>query len=167
MNFIVAVDTKWGIGKNNDLLFSIPEDMKYFKEHTLNKTVVLGDITLYSLPNGKPLPKRKSIVMTLNPDFECEGTIICHSLDDLKKVLESENTDDVFVMGGAAIYTLLEPYCKKAYITKVNADGEAEKFIPNLDEMDNWKCVSTSEVKEHNGLTFTFNEYENTDVKSL
>ena len=72
-----------------------------------------------------------------------------------------------FVIGGAAIYTLLEPYCKKAYITKVDADGEAEKFIPNLDEMDNWKCVSTSEVKEHNGLTFTFNEYENTDVKSL
>lgn len=167
MNFIVAVDKKWGIGKNNDLLFSIPEDMKYFKEHTLNKTVVLGDITLYSLPNSKPLPKRKSIVMSLNPDFGCDGVTVCRSVEELAHILKTENTDDVFVIGGAAIYTLLEPYCKRAYITKVNADGNAEKFIPNLDEKPNWKCVLTSEVKEHNGLTFTFNEYENSMIKEL
>lgn len=167
MNFIVAVDENWGIGRNNGLLFSIPEDMKYFKEHTLNKTVVLGDMTLLSLPHSKPLPKRKSIVMTLDDSFECEGAIICHSQDELKLSLASENTDDVFVIGGAAIYTLLMPYCKHAYITKVNADGNAEKFIPNLDELENWECVDTSELHESDGLTFTFNEYENHCVKEL
>ena len=167
MNFIVAVDENWGIGRNNDLLFSIPEDMKYFKEHTLNKTVVLGDVTLMSLPHSKPLPKRKSIIMTLDDKFECEGCIICHSLYELKLALENENSKDVFVIGGAAIYTLLEPYCNYAYITKVNADGKAEKFIPNLDKMENWECVKTSEIKECGGLTFTFNEYKNHDVKSL
>ena len=167
MNFIVAVDENWGIGRNNGLLFSIPEDMKYFKEHTLNKTVVLGDMTLLSLPHSKPLPKRKSIVMTLDDSFECEGAVICHSLDELKLSLASENTDDVFVIGGAAIYTLLMPYCKYAYITKVNADGNAEKFIPSLDELENWECVDTSELQESDGLTFTFNEYENHCVKEL
>ena len=167
MNFIVAVDKNWGIGKNNDLLFSIPEDMKYFKEHTLNKTVVLGDVTLLSLPGSKPLPKRKSIIMSLDPEFECDGTVVCHNLSDLSNALKNENSDDVFVIGGAAIYTLLEPYCKRAYITKVNADGGAQKFIPSLDEKPNWKCTKTSEIKEHNELTFTFNEYENDSVKEL
>ena len=167
MNFIVAVDKKWGIGKNNDLLFSLRKDMKHFRETTTGKTVIMGDVTLLSLPGSKPLPNRKNIVLSLDPDFNCDGTVICHSLEELSEQLKSEDKDNCFVIGGASIYKLLMPYCEYAYITKVDADGGAEKFVPNLDELDNWEIVSTSEEMEDEGYTIKFVNYRNKTPKEL
>ena len=76
MNFIVSVDKNWAIGKNNDLLFHISADMKYFKETTWGKTVVMGDRTLLSLPGAKPLKGRENIVLTLDKDFSPEGVTV-------------------------------------------------------------------------------------------
>lgn len=167
MNYIVAVDEKWGIGKQNDLLFSLKGDMAFFRETTRGKTVVMGDRTLASLPGGRPLKGRDNIVMTLLPDFvPPEGVTVCRSLGDLFALLAGrENDDDVFVIGGATIYNLLQPYCRYAYITKVQADGEAEVFIRNLDEDPAWRVCHTGETLCENGLTYTFYTYENTAVK--
>ncbi len=167
MNYIVAVDKEWGIGKQNDLLFSLKGDMAFFRTTTLNKTVIMGDRTLASLPGGRPLKNRTNIVMTLDLDFvPPEGVTVCHSTEELFALLgEQENTDDVFVMGGATIYNLLYPYCRYAYITKVDAIGGAEVFIENLDEKPNWTVCHTGETVTENDLTYTFYTYENTDVK--
>ncbi len=167
MNYIVAVDEKWGIGKNNDLLFSLKGDMAFFRTTTSGKTVIMGDRTLASLPGGKPLKNRTNIVMTLDKALEFpQGVTVCYSLQDLFDILNGmDNTDDVFVMGGATIYNLLYPYCEYAYITKVQADGGAQVFIENLDEKPNWQVVETGETLTENHLTYTFYTYKNNNVK--
>ena len=104
MNLIVAVDNKWGIGKNGGLLTHLPTDLKYFKEHTQGKVVVMGRKTLESLPGKKGLPNRVNYVLTTNPDYEAEGCIIVNSEDELFGALEQYDPDDVLLIGGAALY---------------------------------------------------------------
>jgi len=141
MKIIVAVDNKWGIGCENDLLFNLPLDMQHFKNATLNKTVVMGKNTLLSLPNGKPLKNRENIVLStskLDGDF-----ILVKSLEELLSI--TKNKDDVFIIGGASVYELLLPYCDEAIITKVDADGGADCFFPNLDEHKDFVLSSEGE----------------------
>jgi len=162
MNLIVAVDNKWGIGKNNDLLFSIKEDMAYFRATTLNKTVVMGGNTLRSFPGGKPLKNRTNIVITSsNP----EDVVVVRNFDELFEKLK-EVKEEIFVIGGASIYHQLLPYCQKAYVTKVFADGKAQVFFDNLDEMDNWVVETQSEVIEAGDYQIRFYVYKNNDVKT-
>ena len=161
MKAIVAVDKKWGIGKNNDLLFSIPEDMKFFREKTSGKTVCMGYNTLLSFPGSKPLKNRVNIVLA--PEgVERDDCIIVHTLEDLSK--EVNKYDDVFVIGGAMFYKTMVPYCEEVYVTKVDADGEATVFYPNLDEMENFSEVYSSEPIISNGLTIRFTTYKNSNV---
>lgn len=156
MNLIVAVDKNWGIGKNNDLLFSIPKDMKFFRETTTGKTVIMGRNTLESFPNKKPLPKRRNIVITTNTSYTVEGAEIVNSVEDAVKVAP----DDAFVIGGSSIYKQMLEYCDTAYITKVEADGNADCFFPNLDNNKDFKLVYQSEPVEDNGYTLTFCTYK-------
>jgi len=166
MKAIVAVDKKWGIGKKNGLLFSLPADMQYFKEHTLNKVVVMGSNTLKSFPNGKPLKNRVNIV--LFPDGEKrDDCIVVDNLDELSKVLKNYNTDDVFIIGGAMFYRTMLPYCSEIFVTKVDADGNAEVFYENLDKLPNFSCVYESESQETNGYNIKFTIYKNSDIKDF
>ncbi len=166
MKAIVAVDKKWGIGKKNDLLFSLPEDMKYFREKTLNKVVVMGSNTLKSFPNGKPLKNRTNIVLFPGGEKRDDCTVV-GSLEELSAELKKYPADDVFIIGGAMFYKTMLPYCSEVLVTKVDADGEAEVFYENLDEKDNWTCVSTGEPIETNGYTIRFTVYKNSDVKEF
>ena len=159
MKAIVAVDMKWGIGKNNDLLFDIPEDMKFFREKTAGKTVCMGYNTLLSFPGSKPLKNRTNIVLA--PDgVERDDCIVVHTLEELSKELSKYNSDDVFVIGGAMFYKTMVPYCDECYITKVDANGEATVFYPNLDEMG-FVVTYQSEPIETNGYTIRFTTYKN------
>ena len=159
MKSIVAVDKRWGIGKNNDLLFSLPEDMKFFREKTAGKTVCMGYNTLLSFPGSKPLKNRTNIVLA--PEgVEREDCIVVHTLEELSSELSKYNSDDVFVIGGAMFYKTMVPYCDECYITKVDADGEATVFYPNLDEMG-FVVTSVSEPIETNGYTIRFTTYKN------
>ena len=165
MKAIVAVDEKWGIGKNNDLLFSIPEDMKFFRQTTLNKTVVMGRKTLESFPNGNPLKNRNNIVLSRN--LKKDGTVVVGDLSELKTELEKYTGEEVFVIGGASVYELLLPYCESVFVTKVNADGNATAFFPNLDKIEGWEMISESEPIETNGYKIKFTEYRNKKTKIL
>ncbi len=165
MKAIVAVDKKWGIGKNNDLLFSIPEDMKFFRQTTLNKIVVMGANTLRSFPNGNPLKNRTNIV--LSTTIKRDDCLVFNSLDDLLNHLKSINSDDIFVIGGAKLYKTLLDYCEQVLVTKVDADGDAKVFFENLDNLDGWKCVYQSETITSNGYNFKFTTYQNSKVKSF
>lgn len=159
MNAIVAVDKNWGIGKDNDLLFSIPEDMKFFRQTTLNKIVVMGANTLRSFPNGNPLKNRTNIV--LSTSIERDDCIVCKSLMQLFEELKKYPSDDIFVIGGAMLYKTLLPYCKKVLVTKVNADGNAQVFFENLDKHDSWVCESEGQAIITNGFEIKFTTYKN------
>lgn len=160
MKLIVAVDKKWGIGKKNGLLFSLKEDMRYFKEKTMNKIVCMGYNTLLSFPNSKPLPHRVNIVLAPKGVVR-DDCIVVYSLDELFSKLNQYPTDDIFVIGGGMFYRTMYPYCDKAYITKVDADGGAEVFFDNLDELENWTCALSSETIHEGDYQFSFTEYVN------
>ena len=163
MKAIVAVDKNWGIGKNNDLLFSIPLDMAFFREQTKGKVVVMGSKTLKSFPNSKPLKNRTNIVFHRGNEVY-EGCVVVKDLQELKKVLDGYNTDDVFVIGGGSIYKLLLEYCTEILVTKVDADGGAEVFYENLDELENWSLIHSEEPIETNGLNIRFTIYKNSNA---
>ena len=158
MKLIVAVSENWGIGKNNDLLFSIPKDMKFFRETTMGKTVILGRKNLESFPGAKPLPKRPNIILTRDKNFTCEGATVVNSIDELFAM--DFDKDDAFVIGGEEIYRQLLLYCDKCFVTKVKETADADKFMVNLDEDPEWKLTQESEEIEDNGHIITFCTYE-------
>ena len=158
MKLIVAVSENWGIGKDNDLLFSIPKDMKFFRETTMGKTVILGRKNLESFPGAKPLPKRPNIILTRDKNFKVEGATIVNSIDELLAM--DFDKDEAYVIGGEEIYRQLLPYCDKCFITKVKENADADKFMVNLDEDGEWKLTSESEEIEDNGHIITFCTYE-------
>ncbi|MBE7087055.1 MAG: dihydrofolate reductase [Clostridiales bacterium] len=166
MKAIVAVDQKWGIGKKNDLLFSLPEDMRFFRKTTLNKVVVMGSNTLKSFPGGNPLKNRTNIVLFPGGEKREDCTIV-DSMDELKAVLKNYDPDDVFVIGGAMFYKTMLPYCSEVLVTKVDADGGAEVFYENLDQKPEWSCISVSDPVETNGYTIRFTTYKNSNVQEF
>ena len=163
MNLIVAVDNRWGIGKNNNLLFRLPKDMAFFRQTTTGKVVVMGANTFLSLPNGA-LPNRTTIVLD-NSGATHSGTTTVSSVEELFQELANYNTDDVYVCGGSMVYKLLLPFCAKALITKVQADGQAQVFAPNLDEDSNWQLVESSEQIEDGQYKIVFCTYVNKQIR--
>ncbi len=161
---IAAVSSSWGIGKNGDLLFNIPEDKKFFRRTTLNHTVIMGRKTLESLPGGKPFKDRNNIVLSRNTDFAPEGVTVCH---DVREVLGIIKNEDAFVVGGGEIYRLMLPYCAKAIITKIDSTPDADTFFPDLDNSANWTLAEQSEEYEYEDLKYRFCTYENTENEVL
>jgi dihydrofolate reductase len=160
MNLIAAVDLNWGIGYNCELLEKIPEDMKYFKEKTQRKVIVMGRSTFESLPNKKPLDQRINIVLTKNKTYNCEGVILCYSLEELFKELKKYNEEDIFIIGGESIYSQLISYCNKAYITKICKEYVHDKALANLDNHEQWEKVSYSEKRQFkDDIYYSFDIY--------
>jgi dihydrofolate reductase len=157
MKLIVAVDKNWGIGKDGQLLCYLSGDLKYFKEKTLGKTVVMGRKTLESLPGAKPLPNRKNIVLSRDKNFQKDGCLVFSEIQDF---LENCKDDDVMVMGGGSIYKQLLKYCDTCYITKIDKAFEADTQFPNLDEMKDFQLTWISEAQNENGITYYFTEYK-------
>ena len=161
MNAIVVVDKNWAIGHENDLLFSLPGDMKHFRTLTTGGTVIMGRKTLDSFPGGKPLPKRRNIVITRNTDLAVEGAEIAASPEEALKLAQGE--ENIWVIGGGSVYTALLSQCERVYLTKVDQAAEnADTFFPNLDKLPNWKVAERSEPVEESGLTYRFIDYVNT-----
>ena len=145
MNIIVAVDSNWAIGKNNQLLVSIPADMKMFRQETTGKVVVMGRKTLESFPNGLPLKNRTNIVLTGNKNYKVNGATVVHTVDELLEEVKKYPSDQVYCIGGDSVYKLLLPYCDTAHVTRINFAYEADRYFPNLDEMPEWKITATSD----------------------
>lgn len=158
MKTIVAVDENWGIGKDNGLLTHIPGDLKYFKEKTTGKTIVMGRKTLESLPGKKPLPDRENIVLTSDVNYDA-GCKVCHSYEELFEELKKYDTDDVFITGGAQVYRETLDLCDTFYITKIYKTFDADRFFTNLDGREDMEIVWKSEMQDHNGLKYQFFEY--------
>ena len=162
MNLIVVVDEKWGIGKNNGLLFRLKKDMAFFKQTTTGKVVVMGAKTFDSFPSGA-LPNRINVVLD-DSGREHEGAITVSNVAQLDEELSKYNSEDVFVIGGACFYALMLERCKYAFVTKVSADGDAEVFFPNLDEKQNWKLKEVSDPILDGNYEIQFCIYENVNI---
>lgn len=160
MKAILAADKNWGIGYNNHLLVSIPSDMKFFRQTTTGKVVVMGRKTLESFPNGMPLKNRTNIVLTGNQNYQVKDAVVVHSEDELMDELEKYDTDDIFVIGGESVYRMMLPHCDTVYVTKVDRAFQADTFFPDLDEMDEWVMTEESEEQTCFDLEFCFTKYE-------
>ena len=134
MELIVAVSKNWGIGKNGDLLFSIPEDMKFFRTSTQGKTVVMGRKTWESI--GRPLPGRKIVVITRQLDYRAEGAEMVPSLEAALGLFP--DGEDVFVIGGGQIYRQALPLAERVWVTLIDREFDGDTTFPDLPEGE-WK----------------------------
>ena len=155
---IVAVAENWGIGKNGDLLFSIHQDMRRFRTLTSYMTVIMGRKTLESLPGGKPLPKRRNIVLSSRME-PAEGVEVARNIEELLSLVADDPAEEIYVIGGGQVYSALLPHCDKVLLTRVYASPEADAFFPDLDADPAWKVESESELLEEEGLHFRYIDY--------
>lgn len=160
MKLILAADENWGIGKDGGLLCHIPSDLKFFKEKTLGKVVIMGRVTLESLPGKKGLPGRTNIVLTRNPDYKAENAIVVNSEEELFAKIKEYDADDVMLIGGAELYNRYLPLCDICYITKMYKSFDADRHFANLDEMPEFEKTALDEIKEENGVKYRFFMYE-------
>lgn len=162
MNLIVAVDNNWGIGKDNKLLISLKDDMRFFREKTKDTVVIMGQNTLESFPCGKPLSGRINIVLTLDENYINEEVIVARNIEEAVKEAGKYNKE-IFVIGGASIYKQMLNLCKVAYITKINKSFQADTFFPDLDKLSNWKVEEQTEEKEEENIKYKFVTYVNNE----
>lgn len=157
---IVCVDENWAIGKDNDLLYRIPDDMRRFKDMTMGSIVVMGRKTLDTLPNPeKGLSDRVNIVLSRDENFKSTDYYkVYHTIDDLLSFIV-DNCKDVYIIGGSEIYSQLIDICDMIFITKVHSTTvDANKFFPNIDNDDNWVKV-TDEAYQYKNLEYEYLTY--------
>ncbi len=158
ISLIAAIGKNNELGKNNSLVFSMPADMKYFREKTRGHTVIMGRKTFESI--GRPLPQRTNIVITRDKKYEKAGVEVVHSLTEAIK--KAGTKDEVFIIGGAEIYSQAMSFADKLYITHIHAtDKKADTFFPEIIPIV-WNEVLHQEYKKdsENPFDYTFSVYE-------
>jgi dihydrofolate reductase len=164
VSLIVAMDAERGIGKNNDLMWHLPNDMKFFKETTQNQVVVMGRKNYDSIPEKfRPLPNRLNVVLTRNSDFHAPDCIVFTSLDACLDYFKDENEKTIFIIGGGEIYNLAlkSNRVEEMYITEINQVYDADTFFPEFDSA-NWKAevISNQEIDEKHSASFTIRRFQ-------
>jgi dihydrofolate reductase len=157
LSIIVAIGKNREIGQGNKLLCHLPADLKHFKDITSGHTVIMGRKTFDSLPKG-PLPNRKNMVVSRNPDLKIEGLILCQSLDSALQ--QSRQEAEVFIIGGAQVYRQALPVADKLYLTQIDASfPDADTFFPEID-YNQWREVSREAhpADEKHPYSFSFVE---------
>jgi dihydrofolate reductase len=149
---IVATSENHAIGKNNQLLWHMPNDLKHFKDVTSGRTIIMGRKTFDSV--GKPLPKRRNIVVT-RQDITIPGCEVVKSVEDALALCKGE--DEVFIGGGAEIYKLAMPLTNRIYLTIIHHTFEADTFFPEIDKAE-WKEVKREDfaADEKNAWPYSF-----------
>lgn len=159
LSLIVAKAKNNIIGKENKLIWKLPEDLKRFKSLTTGHTIIMGRKTFDSL--GRVLPDRKHIIFSQNPDFKVndENVQVVHSMLEIQEYIENENEN--FVIGGAMIYNLLMPYVTKMYVTEIDEEFEGDAFFPRINT-EIWKEISREKgpKDETNHLDYDYVVYE-------
>lgn len=157
VTMVVAISENNAIGKNNELLWYLPKDLRHFKTITSGHTVIMGRKTYESV--GKPLPKRRNIIITRNTELTVDGAEVVHTIEDALELCKSD--EEVFIIGGAEIYKMAMKHTDKIFLTVVHESFEADAFFPEIDR-NLW--VETAAEKhlpdEKNNLSFTFSTLE-------
>ncbi|MCX6245510.1 MAG: dihydrofolate reductase [Bacteroidetes bacterium] len=152
ISIIVAIAENYAIGKNNDLLWHIPEDLKRFKQITTGHKVIMGKKTYLSLP-FRPLKNRENIVITDNPSDNFEGCTVVYSIGEaLDHCMTGEEN---FIIGGASVYQQFLPHTERLYLTRVHKVYDGDVFFPEIN-FEEWDLVSREDLPPDEGLGFSY-----------
>ena len=157
ISIIVAIAENYAIGKNNDLLWHIPADLKRFKQITIGHPVIMGKKTYVSLPK-RPLPGRKNIVITDDPADCFPGCLMVHSIEEAMDQMKDEA--ESFIIGGASVYRQFLPHADQLYLTLVHKDFDGDVFFPEIDFRE-WQLVKQEDFPfdEQLGFSFSYGTY--------
>jgi len=160
ISLVVAASDNNVIGKNNQLLWHLPKDMKFFKNVTWGMAVVMGRKTFESM-GSKPLPGRKNIVITRKPGWKAEGVDVVNSVDAAAELAEGLNYKEIFIIGGGEIYVIAFDRANKIYMTRVHAELEGDTYFPVIEKND-WALVSKTDnpADEKHAYAFSFQLWE-------
>ncbi|MDR3243062.1 MAG: dihydrofolate reductase [Clostridiales Family XIII bacterium] len=170
VRMIAAVDKNWGIGQDGKLLVRLPGDLKYFREKTLGGVLIMGRVTLESLPGKRPLPGRTTIVLSkslaggVRTDYGAEMEI-CDSVEACLRRLEKVPRGNIFVAGGESVYRQFLPYCADCLVTKIDGSFGADRFFEDLDANDAFELAWESPLQEENGIKYVFSQYDRKENK--
>ncbi|MBN1599527.1 MAG: dihydrofolate reductase [Bacteroidales bacterium] len=142
ISIIAAVGANYEIGKNNDLLWHIPADLKRFMQITSGHTVIMGRSTFESI-NKRPLKNRRNIIITSQISFNTEGIEVAHSVEEVMKMID--NNEENFILGGSLVYRQFLPFADKMYLTHVHKSFDADTYFPEFD-LKNWKIESREDI---------------------
>jgi len=159
VSIIAAVADNNAIGKGNNLLWHLPDDMKFFRKQTIDHHIIMGRKTFESIGGGKPLPRRTSVIISRQDDYKAEGCWIAPSLDTALEMCPED--EEVFVIGGGEVYKQALEFADKLYLTKVSGSFEGDVFFPEID-LDQWKQVfsETHLADEKHKYAFEFCIFE-------
>jgi dihydrofolate reductase len=143
ISLLVAMDEKNGIGKDNHLPWHLSADLKRFKALTMGHHVIMGRKTYESI--GRPLPGRTMVIITRSPDYQAEGCLVTHSLEEALDIARQAGETEAFVIGGGQIFAQALPLADRIYLTRVHTVSEADVFFPPLD-IEDWSIQDTSGV---------------------
>jgi len=158
LSLLVAADEGNVIGKNNQLPWHLPNDLKYFKNLTWGLPIVMGRKTFESI--GKPLPGRTNIVITRNKEYTAEGIEVVHTIDEALQVAQQKGAREIFVIGGAEIFNSVFNQANRIYLTRIHHQFEGDVFFPSLNE--SWQLVKShaQQADEKNAYAHTFQVWE-------
>jgi len=158
ISLIAALASNRTIGKDNELLWHLPEDMRHFRETTRGKPVIMGRKTWESLPESfRPLPGRHNIVVSRDPAYQASGATLASSLADA--VAQAADADEVFVIGGAQLYRQALPLASRLYLTEIEQDFDGDVFFPEVPPQD-WEEISREPSQGTSGQQFSFVVYQ-------
>lgn len=160
LSIIAAIGKNHEIGKKNDLLWRIPDDLRRFKRLTAGHAVIMGTRTYESI--GKPLPDRTNIVMSTDPTFKAEGCIVVGSVEEALRSARKIEKEEIFIIGGGMIYALFLPLCDRLYLTMVEgSDADADVHFPPFE--DDFEIVGSEGHVDSNGLKYRFTQWRRVD----
>lgn len=139
ISMIAAMDKNKVIGKDGGMPWHLPGDLRFFKERTVGKTVVMGRKTFESI--GKPLPKRNNVVLTSDKNFQAEGIQVVHNAEEIRALVTEG--EELVIMGGASLYEEFLPDAEKMYLTQIEEAFDGDTFFPDFDEQE-WKIVEAA-----------------------
>jgi dihydrofolate reductase len=154
LSLIVARASNGVIGKDNQLPWHLPADLKHFKAITMGKPIVMGRKTFESI--GRPLPGRQNIVVTRNPDFTASGITVVHSVE--AAITAANETEEIMIIGGTELYKLSLPLADRIYLTDIQQDFDGDAHFPSLDSQ--WREVSREDHVSDDGLSYSFCVFE-------
>lgn len=159
LSMIFANDRNYLIGKDNWIPWDIPNDLDYFKTMTTGKTIIMGRKTFESF--GKPLPNRHHVVLTRNKDFQADGCVVFHQIEDVLDYIKQFSDQEVIVIGGSEIYQQFLNYADRLYITYIDAEFEGDTYLPKFD-LSNWQLTSKEKgiKNEENPYDYYFLQYD-------
>ena len=158
LSMIVTADKNWGISKEHKPLISIPDDIKFVRDTTYGKVVIMGRHTFESFFGGKPLPNRTTIIVARDTVYKAQGTIVAHSAEEAFEIANTYNCN-IYVLGGKKLYAELMDKCDEIYVTAVDYVYSADAWFPNLDKKPEWIMVDVSEEQTHFDVSYYFKKY--------